>query len=152
MQFFDRATVPPPAHLQSRQIRNARNAVVEFFRSGPRFVAQNRLPAKWAPLDHPTVVASLVKLFKGKCAFCETRGPISPYRFRPVSEAHPSSGVENPHIYYSWMAYAWENVYAICQGCIPDDPHHFPVKGKRCAQPTRAELHRLANGNGLWGA
>ncbi|PZT97999.1 MAG: hypothetical protein DI624_08795 [Brevundimonas sp.] len=52
-------------------------------------------------------------------------------------------------VYYAWLAESWENIYAICNVCAPEEPDLFPVIGDRCAIPDLQTLTAYAT-SGLW--
>jgi uncharacterized protein (TIGR02646 family) len=66
---------------------------------------------------HQEVKESLARLFRGKCAYCETRYAAT----QPVDVEHfrPKAGVdEDPdHPGYYWLAAAWDNLYPSCIDC-----------------------------------
>jgi len=151
MQFFDRSLVPPPAFLKGKQALSARRRMRDFF-ADTKSRSQSRAPDFDLPLDHPSVSRSLEQLFRGKCAFCETVGETSPYRFRPSSDALPARTTRDAHLCYAWLANAWENIFSICEGCRPAQPKYFPVRGERATLPTRGRLNQYVDrGEGLWG-
>ncbi|MBB3971856.1 AAA family ATPase [Hansschlegelia beijingensis] len=149
MQKFERNTEPPPKFLLEREAQVAREDLQRLFSSGAERQLQtavNRRPN----LDHVSVRESLRRLFRGRCAFCEAPDPITPYRFRPASEALPFQP-RTGHLYYAWLAEAWENLYPICEGCRPEQPDLFPVRGSRAPVPTPKQIERyVEEGAGLW--
>ncbi|WP_256350369.1 AAA family ATPase [Pseudomonas gingeri] len=144
MQRFDRSFVPPPSWLQSREASVSRQAVADYFLADQTKRAQTRAPELDFNLDHPSVHVSLDRLFHGKCAFCERRGPTSFYRFRPGEGVSPVEHTPDAHLYYFWLSNAWENIYPICNGCEPDRPGYFPVRGTRSPLPTQGQLEAYA--------
>ncbi|WP_166794307.1 AAA family ATPase [Pseudomonas azotoformans] len=112
--------------------------------------SQTRLSDNMMTLNGADTHAALARLFSGKCAFCETLTITEVYRFRPRSSATPEA--DNGHLYYTWLATAWENIYPICRRCIPRQREYFPVAGRRAPLPSIEQLTRFANkGEGLWG-
>ncbi|SEK04701.1 AAA domain-containing protein [Sphingobium sp. AP50] len=107
-------------------------------------------------LQHNELDHAVMELFDNRCAFCETERPVLPYRFRPVEDAGPSSNVAAPdatrtHLYYTWLANAWENIYAICERCWPRDASVFPVRSTRCPLPNLGEIEaELEAAPGRW--
>lgn len=82
-----------------------------------------QLPAKpnFEVFRSPGVKEELVRIFKGKCAYCEVYtaagfdGDVEHYRpKRGVSDAS-AAGVKHPG--YWWLAMAWENLVLSCQHC-----------------------------------
>lgn len=150
MQFFDRDQVPVPALLRSPQADRARRAMIE-----PMLYADERRDQTSLRPEHlkddGSLRAQLETLFHGRCAFCESDSATMSYTFRPATEAQPPQFGQSTHLYYAWLAHAWENFYAICRSCEPDDANYFPVVGKRCQLPTRNQLRRyLADRSWAW--
>lgn len=151
MQSIDRSSEPPPHFLRDVQANKARLQLKEFFLADPVKRSQSYMPNLALDLNQNEVFSSLKKLFRGKCAFCETKSQMRPYRFRPASNAAPSRDAGNAHLYYAWLVNAWENIYPICKGCIPGNPDFFPVLGKRAPLPTEKHLSEYASdGLGRW--
>lgn len=98
------------------------------------------------------VRSALAELFSGKCAFCES--PVSEpvvYGFRPHGNAEPVESKSVSHLYYVWLAEAWQNLYPICQACVPRNPSYFPVTGRRAPLPDIQILERFAErDDGRW--
>tara|TARA_R110000772_G_scaffold215694_2_gene326167 strand:- start:4261 stop:6345 length:2085 start_codon:yes stop_codon:yes gene_type:complete len=112
-----------------------RQEFLEYLRLDEKQRAQTRPPDRHvvANLELRQAIGSL---FQQKCAFCESRTPkLTTYRFRPTSEALPLKREPNNHLYYGWLADAWQNLYLICTDCIPRPMNHFPVVGARCPIP-----------------
>ncbi|WP_271580193.1 AAA family ATPase [Bradyrhizobium sp. CCBAU 45389] len=102
-------------------------------------------------LKDSSVAEALGLLFHGKCAFCEAFVETMPYRFRPSAEARPFVASETGHLYYAWLADAWENIYPICNNCHPSEVDYFPVKGSRAPLPTDRQVDQyVREGIGLW--
>ncbi len=114
--------------------------------------SQTSPPAGDAVLRDRNVLHALVRVFRGRCAFCEARDPsLRVWRLRPPADAMPVAGEEQCHLYYSWLAEAWQNLYPICEGCVPGQRDHFPVKGRRTPIPALGELREHAAENtGIW--
>ncbi|AJD43590.1 hypothetical protein C9413_26315 [Rhizobium sp. SEMIA 4085] len=111
--------------------------------------SQSSAPVEVSHIHDTSVSDALAHLFHGKCAFCESRVACRPYQFRPAAEAIPPAAVD-PHLFYTWLADAWENLYPICDRCQPREPAYFPIAGQRMRVPSRALLNRFArNSSGL---
>ena len=134
MRFVDRTSVPAPRALSAAPFEAARHALSKYLELDEKERAQTRVPDRSLP-DKPSILAELVALFDGKCAFCEApHSNLQPYRFRPPQ------GIDDPdvaeaHIYYAWMSHLWQNLYPICPACRPSEPQHFPVAGRRMPVP-----------------
>lgn len=153
MQFFERSSVKPPAFLISKEVVEARRELIDFLLLGMEQRSQTSAPISGVVLDNDNVMRSLSKLFRGKCAFCERHQTVlRPYQFRPVADALPTKKAKDHHLYYTWLALAWENIYPICRDCLPHRPDYFPVDGEREALPTPEQLNEYVMGNlGCWG-
>lgn len=99
----------------------------------------------------PDVREALEALFRGKCAFCETKRSVHFHRFRPPAEAEPFDKSEFAHLYYVWLRTDWNNVFPACEECAVRAGRQFPVRGKRGELPHPQELEHFANENyGVW--
>ncbi|MHC8334140.1 AAA family ATPase [Pseudomonas sp. LB3P25] len=151
MQRFDRSSEPPPSLLQGSEFNAHRKELANYFLTDEAKRAQTRTPDFRIGLDDESINGSLKRLFRGKCAFCESAMPTMPFRFRPISDASPMGRNSEAHLYYAWLSNAWENLYPICKGCFPKRPEYFPVKGKRATLPTEIQLQTYVNeALGLW--
>ncbi len=155
MQLFDRRSVPVPEFFQSRAMQASRMQLKEFFAEDKRVRAQTRPSYLRVELRDVSLLRGLDRLFHGKCAFCESLMGItqetSVYRFRPGSNASPAQNDENDHLYYAWLVNAWENLYPICRGCLPERRNHFPVEGARAPIPHDLQFSAYAEDpEGLW--
>lgn len=151
MRIFSRGDEPPPAYLTGAEAQRARQSLAELFIASAERRAQTRIEGEYLDLNSSDLQQSLARLFRGKCAFCESRRETMPYRFRPPFEATPTKGRRNAHLFYAWLADAWENLFPICEDCQPDDRLYFPVAGARVALPTGLQVQRYADENlGLW--
>lgn len=151
MQHFNRQSIAAPEILLSESAKRARREMCDFMQSSSDRRSQTSSPQSDFYPDDESMRDALERLFRGRCAFCEAREQIYPYRFRPPAEALPPSSASDGHLYYVWLAHAWENFYAICNACRPSESNFFPVSGKRCALPTAEELDRYVDDNqGLW--
>ena len=152
MLKFDRNSEAPPTFLTSEEALRRRQDLANLFRSEERR-AQTRMTRVLEDLDEPSVREALSSLFQGKCAFCETTETTLPYRFRPPSNAQPVAHTDTAHLYYAWLADAWENIYPICKTCLPNPLDAFPVQGRRCELPTQTQLDNfVGNNDGHWRA
>lgn len=155
MQRFVRSKVPPKI-FQDRQFSTARKALLDLFKLDERERSQTRVSGKELELDLNQIGPvhdALGQMFHGKCAFCESQDLTLPYRFRPASSAVSTVGAVDSHLYYVWLANAWENIYPICLGCIPRQPSFFPVRGRRAPIPTILQIQKYVDEDfGAWGA
>lgn len=151
MQRFDRTTEAPPGIFQSDLASRERHILRDYLLSDPDKRSQSSAPRSELPLEDPVVLEALRRLFRGKCAFCEAVDILLPFRFRPAAEALPPEDPSTSHLYYSWLADTWENIYAICPICVPEDRDYFPVTGRRTQIPNAEQLDRFVEyGLGSW--
>lgn len=108
------------------------------------------MPQVGIDLHDEELVASLSFMSHGKCAFCEARDDLVAHRFRPAGNALPFGERKNPHLFYVWLADAWQNLLPICLGCRPENAT-FPVDGERCHLPSQQQISAyLKRGDGRW--
>ncbi|MBG7614642.1 AAA family ATPase [Brevundimonas sp. BAL450] len=156
MLNIDRASHPAPACLSDRRSEPGRTALLELFSLDRQTAAQRSVRMSAHAVEDRELYLALVRLFRGRCAFCEAMDDTRPYRFRPSEEAGPSHAAppedaDRAHLYYAWLVNAWENIYPICHGCAPRDPTVFPVQGKRRRLPAPDELAlNLDEPTGSW--
>ena len=108
--------------------------IAAYYALDPRERLQTDVPPVWKyPLEYD-VLDALTALSYGKCPFCEqARVRLLPYRFRPPAYATPMKRPEDKDDYL-WLALHWDNLFPICEGCLPQDKAHFPVDGPRAAR------------------
>lgn len=151
MRIFKRDEAPAPSYLTGPEAQRSRRALVDLFSASAERRAQTRIEAEYLDLSNSDLQQGLTRLFRGKCAFCERMVQTTPYRFRPPFEATPAKGRRNAHLYYVWLADAWENLYPICDACQPEDRLFFPVAGDRSPVPNLNLIRRYADENsGYW--
>ena len=129
----DRRTVKAPsAYL--RRAREPAESLRAFYDLERRKRSQRRPPDERAVLADESLRKALLKLFEGKCAYCES--PLATVfdvdRFRPANDAMGLTGRSDPDHYW-WLAYSWENLYAACPACNSAKGSRFPVRGERAA-------------------
>ena len=157
MQHFDRANVDAPECLADERAAPAREVLARIFATGEAKLEQERVRMAPYVVDGYELVDALGTLFHGRCAFCESKTDVTPYRFRPSEEAGPSSSAAPEfarlsHLYYTWLVNDWANIYAICDGCQPIEPSIFPMRtGQRMPLPQPAQVERyVLMPTGLW--
>ncbi|MEO0637765.1 MAG: AAA family ATPase [Pseudomonadota bacterium] len=155
MRFVNRETITTPAAFSRPSAKDGRHTLLDLFSQDTQKLAQSRgtiFLDEEAPSKSDEVRKALSELFTGRCAFCES--PVNDpmvYRFRPDGNAEPVEDYSVSHLYYVWLAEAWQNLYPICRGCMPSDPSYFPVKGRRARLPDVSLLERFAERNdGRW--
>lgn len=145
MQSFDRGDHPPPASLSDERAAPAREALRDIFSTDRKLIAQTRISMRSYAVEGEDLDAAVARLFRKRCAFCESNVPTRAYRFRPTeeagpTEAAPSADADRSHLYYSWLVNAWQNIYSICDDCRPLEASIFPVTGRRCALPSLDQI------------
>lgn len=150
MRYIERS-VKAPAILTDEQARKHKYATAKFMARSQEQLSQQQVVRSSLNLGHASLREQLNTLFAKRCAFCEARVPTQPYRFRPVANALPHQASEQAHLYYCWLDVAWQNFYAICTSCLPQEAEYFPVYGKRAAIPDLPVFKRYAEmTTGLW--
>lgn len=89
---------------------------VEFSANKARIAANPAAELSFTVYKRPEIKLALDQIFKGKCAYCETRfgadsdGAVEHYRpkGRLIAEGHPG---------YWWLAAQWANLLLSCQHC-----------------------------------
>lgn len=152
MQFFDRNDVPPPSSFRGGAVREERLGIAAFMQAAEDRLSQAEAPSRWFMPDKDEVLRDLERLFRGKCAFCETRTSPNIHLFRPSHEAEPLARSKFAHLYYVWLRTDWGNFYSACAPCTTTSRNQFPVRqSSRGPLPTAEELMRFANEDyGLW--
>ncbi|MCP1488378.1 uncharacterized protein (TIGR02646 family) [Pseudomonas fluorescens] len=126
MIIVDRHNVPPPPDLldyHRREIERLR----PFFEAADVKYSQKIIDFRMPRALLEQVRDALLKLFKGKCAFCE-RAATEIEHFRPYRRAGRVDGSIDPHHYW-WLANDWENLYLCCPRCNVSKRNLFPVLG-----------------------
>lgn len=135
MRRVDRSAEPRPGSLEGPEVLSARQALVEHFQL-PLDVRQRRRP----PLNEkiwlsPDVREGLVRLFGGKCAFCEQPTLASSsedvHHYRPIANARERTNQSQSPDHYGWLAYEWRNLLLTCLECSRSKSSLFPVEGPR---------------------
>ena len=151
MQRFDRKLIPTPAALKSTSAQRYRKKFIEYYLSKNEKRAQTRVPEVGSWLKSPEIKNSLIALFHKKCAFCEQVANLNITHFRPRSEATPAESAHTSHLYYSWLAGAWENLYLSCADCDRAKGSQFPIDGPRVSLPTNAIIKKyILKDDGQW--
>lgn len=153
MRYVERDRVEPPAIFGSSEARTNRQVILDLLMSGQQRASQTRIETSYVLSAHPELRQALHDLFLGKCAFCES--PLDEsvvYRFRPAEGAQPVTDESFAHLYYAWLAEAWQNLYVICPACEPDRPFYFPVAGgRRCEIPDPGQVQEFVQrSDGRW--
>jgi hypothetical protein len=130
--------------------RTAMDALVKTYTPGENIPIDDEFYQKAKPF--------LLKLFNGKCAYCETvissNQPGDVEHYRPKGRIRTKDGVvkvkigdkEMEHPGYWWLAYHWTNLLPSCIDCNRRRRHdddvmagksdYFEILGSRAVQPT----------------
>ncbi len=134
MFFFAHEGRDNTLHEALREPREQRE-IAAYYALDPRERLQTDVPMVWRRLLEQEVIYALITLSHGKCPFCEqARVRMQPYRFRPPAYATPIKRPEDKECYL-WLAFHWDNLFPICEGCLPKDKAYFPVDGPRATPP-----------------
>jgi 5-methylcytosine-specific restriction endonuclease McrA len=140
MIFVDRQRVAAPDVLSADKALSAYQDLKRFFQTEKTPDAQRQPPFNRSLYTHPAVRSALMKLFYGKCGYCET--PISGTvamdvdQLRPKQRALNADGSTSPEAYW-WLAYEWTNLYPTCGNCNRMKGSRFPIEGPRATAETR---------------
>lgn len=155
MRYVNRESFPVPAAFSRPAAHEARISLLEMFSQDSQKLAQSRgayFLSDEVPSKSEAVRSALLELFAARCAFCESpeSDPVV-YRFRPAGDAKPTEDFNTSHLYYIWLAEAWQNLYPICRDCLPEDTSYFPVNGRRAKIPDIAIFRRYTErDDGRW--
>jgi len=147
MIFVDRSRIEEPDVLRSERALNEKKRLVGLLSSATADHL-SQLRVTFEPSIWTQVKPHLLDLFSSKCAFCEQRlsglnGDIEHYR--PMRNADQDRakwalsseqgvmGANQQHLYYSWLAYDWDNLLLSCVACNRHigKSRSFPVVGTR---------------------
>ncbi|RYG88699.1 MAG: hypothetical protein EON59_03615 [Alphaproteobacteria bacterium] len=149
MQRIERLESAPPI-LRNKASNDARRRMRDFWALDMRRRAQTSVPTPGLQTSDSRLISAVSAMTGGRCAFCEAADKLLVHRFRPVGNALPLRESGNGHLYYLWLADAWQNLYPICEGCVPPEPQ-FPVVTARAAVPALRQIDNyLASGDGRW--
>jgi len=137
--------------LRASMVMESRARLQSFWALDKLQRDQTNPPVSSLSLSDPRLVDALVKMSRGKCAFCEVKEDLVAHRFRPPSNALPLREGGNGHLYYTWLADAWQNLHPICRSCIPPEPQFPVVDNRRAPLPGQAQIdYYIISGEGLW--
>jgi len=135
MIYIDRNSIPFPEILNSKEVEIAKERLTEFYSKSQNSRSQQKYSRPFDIELSRDIKVSLRKLFKNKCAYCES--PISEAigigdidHFRPKSNARGfDKDFSKDH--YWWLTYEWKNLYYSCPNCNRYKSTWFPVEGAR---------------------
>lgn len=151
MQAIERP-MEAPEILLGPAAGQSRRRMREFWALDRTRRAQTSVPSSdWLTSEDEALIAALSEMSGGRCAFCEAEASdLRVHRFRPIGNALPIVSSSNAHLYYLWLADAWDNLYPICTGCTPPEPQ-FPIDGTRASLPTLRQIDNyLERETGRW--
>jgi uncharacterized protein (TIGR02646 family) len=128
-----RDIVDIPVTLTGETARQARLEIVQYLRLPADSRAQRRPPLPDRLYRSSDIVEALRRLFRDKCAYCESavpRGDENVEHFRPLAFARGLDGEEDRD-YYVWLALEWENLLLACATCAKAKGSLFPVADRR---------------------
>jgi len=139
-----KALLPPPLDVEWTKLidetRKAREQLIEDVKNGKEPEVKSALYTRYKQF--------LLKLFNGKCAYCETKitaaqpGDVEHFRpkgrvvdenFKPIRVRQNGKEVEHPGYY--WLAYDWSNLLPSCTDC-----NRFRLYGDRASGVPRADI------------
>lgn len=156
MRQVDRTLQPAPACLSDERTAPYRKELLRIFSTDTKLSSQIRVDLRSLAFVDETLDQALNGLFEHKCAFCESKTQTGAYRFRPTEEAGPIDAApaqfaDRGHLYYTWLANSWSNIYPICNECRPTSESVFPVIGSRCDLPELDEVRGYVDApTGSW--
>ncbi|GAA4899684.1 AAA family ATPase [Tessaracoccus lubricantis] len=97
-------------------------------------------PELHAVLRDPEVLATLLAMTRGNCAYCERPLEALGTDAAAVTHHRPPWGAmgldgKADLAAYGWLTYSWENLFAACADCIRTRGTRFPVAGPRATSP-----------------
>src|SRR6185503_731216 len=107
MIYVDRSAYPMPQELASPRVDAAREQITRALTSSKERLEQTRI--RFEPTIWRTAKSTLLELFHGKCAYCETKlyeAEAEVQHFRPKDGIEELDG-KRSHYYYAWLAYDW---------------------------------------------
>lgn len=125
MIHIDRDRVPVPEVLTSEWAEEAGAKLWKSFEQ-QKDGRQEAFPFR--PRTWQATAGTLMDLFHGKCAYCES--PMGQDDYVNVDHFRPKA-------IYWWLAYDWTNLYPVCPLCAKYKGVSFPVLRDR-AQPGQA--------------
>lgn len=117
MIYVNRENIPEPKALtkKNREGKTETERAIEHY-TNPGYDGTG---FEFKVYSDPEVKSSLIELFKGKCAYCESKflhvysGDIE--HFRPKGEIEEATPPKKPGYY--WLAADWDNLLLSCRNC-----------------------------------
>ncbi len=135
MIHVDRSRSPAPKILSSPRAEKEREYIANLLSRKEKLNLLDQVRFKFLPALHKPTKDALLKLFSGKCAYCErtidARNAFIEH-YRPAQRAEGLDGrVDVAH--YAWLAYEWDNLLLACSTCSQrlGKANRFPVAGER---------------------
>ena len=134
MRYVSRDKVRVPEILSSPAVENLRADISRYASNDDGLSGQQRAPISRGIFEDPGVLGALVDLFERRCGYCEQS--LERYS-RPTLEHHRPLGVaqskdgRTDQSHYSWLAYEWDNMIAVCEDCLKRKQNLFYVDGHR---------------------
>jgi uncharacterized protein (TIGR02646 family) len=143
--FVDRSQVDEPSPL----IRGGNSPAERDNQAAKRHYSQptsRQRPFEFKAYRHQAVREALLRLFRNKCCYCESRIETGNYdieQFRPKGGVVQSSGGLLP-LHYWWLADDWHNLYIACRACNTAKGSRFPLLDESTRAPIEAGWDILA--------
>ena len=137
-------SAPEALTRRDRKGRTEQERAIEFYRDE----SNHGRSFPFRAYRDPAVKEALERLFRGKCAYCESRyagiQPMDVEHWRPKGEVHTDEG-EVKHGYY-WLAASWDNLFPSCVDCNRVRKHWIEPE---CVELLRGKGNRFPLAPGL---
>ena len=130
---INRAVSPVPDPLRPNALIGLKRELRQHFELERDIRHSRRAPFDSRRLLQPEVISALRKVFRDRCAFCESRlmgTEADLAHFRPVAGSRGTDGSHSPD-HYGWFAYEWRNLLTACADCQRVKANIFPIDGPR---------------------
>ncbi|GEQ86444.1 hypothetical protein ULMS_19520 [Patiriisocius marinistellae] len=131
MLYINRNFVNKPEVFSSHPFKDEIKVMTEFYTK--KNIKQSRYRINSRLIESQLLIEKLVKLFHGKCAYCECEifeKFFKTAHHRPTENAMNLDGKVSKESYW-WLTYEWNNLYLLCEQCSSMKKTRFPVAGKR---------------------
>jgi hypothetical protein len=124
----------PSAYMAAGPRQQEQKKICTWLATPP---TQRKARPKWRPIfaQIPSLKPALLKLFRGKCPYCEQKLPADLLElsfFRPPERACQRIGAApDGSDHYFWLGWWWPNLYLACPACMRAKDALFPTAGSR---------------------
>ena len=121
-----------PAAFKSVPIKNDIKKYKEFFKRSTKSRSQEGF-SETINGDTLSTLQAVAEQFNYKCATCEIKLSINGVICDSWRPRHNTKGFDEEFAqdHYWWLAYVWDNKYALCVNCNKFKGTWFPVEGRR---------------------